>query len=136
MKSAAAPAKGRRGCGARTRHGSLCPAAAIKGTDRCLLHTSGVAHGMGQVGGARRKQYDVSKLEKFAPPRDAADMRKVLATMVIEMRSGAIDPGLATKIAFVCGVFLKAAENEVIEKVVAELDALKQKVYGTRGAKP
>ena len=129
------PERGRRGCTARTKSGSLCPAAAVRGSSFCLFHTKGIPSKLGQIGGPRRRQYDLSRLAKFEPPQDAADMRKILAVMVIEMRTGVIDPHLATRIAFVASTFLKAYESEELKNVQSEIDDLKKRILAQETAR-
>lgn len=121
-----------RHCSAITRAGKKCAAKPLVGTDRCLLHTGNNPSLLGLVGGKRRALFHPEGLVVFEIPENTADMRKILGSMVIEMRNGNIEPRLATQIAFVCQVFLKASENEVIDKVVAELEELKRKVNGTQ----
>lgn len=118
-------------CVGRTASGEPCRAATVRGTNRCLFHTRDKAAQAGREGGRPRAQYDTSKLKKFAPPESAADMRKLLATMVIEMRSGLIDVELATKVSYVASVFLKSAEQEDMKFVKAELEELKRRFGST-----
>ena len=117
-------------CTGRSAKGGHCGAPPIRGTKRCVLHTPGVASAVGKLGGMRARQFDVSRLQQFPPPENATDMRKLLAVMVIEMRTGKIDPHLATRIAFVAGTFLRSSEQEDIKYVREELEALKRKVLG------
>jgi hypothetical protein len=117
-------------CVGKTASGEPCRAATVRGTNRCLFHTRDKAAQAGREGGRPRFQYDTSKLKKFAPPENAADMRKLLATMVIEMRSGLIDVELATKISYVASVFLKSSEQEDMRLVKAELEELRARVLG------
>jgi len=97
------------------------------------MHTRGRAAQAGREGGRPRFQYDTSKLTKFKPPENAADMRKLLATMVIEMRSGLIDVELATKTSYVASVFLKSAEQEDMKFVKAELEEMKARFATVKG---
>jgi len=119
-------------CVAKTKSGEPCTAATVRGTDRCLFHTRNQASRIGREGGRPRFQYDVSRLKKFAPPESAADMRRLLATIVIEMREGKIEVELATKISYVASVFLKSSEQEDMKQVKEELAALRDKVMGKR----
>ena len=59
-------------------------------------------------------------------------MRRLLATIVIEMREGKIEVELATKISYVASVFLKSSEQEDMKQVKEELAALRAKVMGKR----
>ena len=79
-------------------------------------------------------QFDVSRLARFAPPENATDMRKMLAAMVIEMREGRIDLELATKVAYVAGIFLKSSEQEDMTYVKAELEELKRRLDARQAA--
>jgi hypothetical protein len=72
-------------------------------------------------------------LTKFAPPENPTDMRKILAATVIEMREGRIDLELATKTAYVAGIFLKSSEQEDMQKVKAELEELWARVGRKEG---
>ena len=114
-------------CTGKTASGGPCRAATVRGTQRCLFHTRDQASRIGREGGRPRFQYDVSKLKKFAPPKDAGEMRLLLSTMVIEMREGKIEVELATKVSYVASVFLKSAEQEDMRFVKAELEELKSR---------
>lgn len=61
-------------------------------------------------------------------------MRKMLAAMVIEMREGRIDLELATKTAYVAGIFLKSSEQEDMTYVKAELEELKRRLDARQAA--
>jgi len=115
-------------CSAKNASGDPCKAAPLKGTRLCPLHTKNRASLLGQRGGRPRVQFDVSRLTKFKPPENATDMRKMLAAMVIEMREGRIDLELATKTAYVAGIFLKSSEQEDMVYVKAELAELKSRL--------
>jgi hypothetical protein len=122
-------------CTGKTANGGPCRAATVRGTERCLFHTRDQASRIGREGGRPRFQYDVSKLAKFKPPKDAGEMRHLLATMIIEMREGKIEVELATKVSYVASVFLKSAEQEDMKFVKAELEELKNKLAATNAAR-
>ncbi len=120
-------------CAAKNASGDPCKAAPLKGSKLCSFHTKNRASLLGQRGGRPRVQFDTSRLTKFKPPENPSDMRKLLAAMVIEMREGRIDLELATKTAYVAGIFLKSSEQEDMAYVKAELAELQRRVGATGG---
>jgi hypothetical protein len=121
-------------CGAKNAEGKPCAAAAVRGTQRCLFHTKGQASRAGREGGRPKVRPDVSQLKKFTPPKDAGEMRLLLATMICEMREAKIDLELASKIAYVASVFLKSAEIEELKEVRTKVQELETRFAAVKGA--
>ena len=83
---------------------------------------SGRAAQLGRKGGRRRAIYAPARLKEFAAPKDAADLRDLLAQAIIEIRAGILDPKLANSISYLGASFLRAVELADIEARVAELE--------------
>ena len=114
-------------CTATTRSGKPCEAPPARGTKRCLMHTGDNASVLGAKGGRRRAVYNPSNLEAFAAPKTVSDMRQLLASTIVETRSGRIDPKVANTIAYLGTAFMNACELADLE---ARLQALEAKQGG------
>jgi hypothetical protein len=105
------------------RDGSDCGARALTGKECCALHADpGKAAELGRKGGRRRAIYAPDRLKDFAAPKDAADLRDLLAQSIIEMRAGMLDPKLANAISYLGMGFLRAVELADLEKRLADLE--------------
>lgn len=99
--------------------GVQCGAWAINGSDFCFSHEPSKAEakqlavragGMASLAAAgRHLQLKPVTLEA------AEDIKKLVATLVNEVRQDAIDPRAASCIGYLAGIFLKAHELAVIE---------------------
>ncbi len=108
-------------CGAKNKAGKPCGAAAIEGTNRCLMH-SGRAAELGSKGGRRRTVYSPENLKKFKAPRSAADLRDLLAQSIVEIRTGKMDPKLANAVGYVGASYLRALEVSDVEARLEKLE--------------
>lgn len=117
-----APKPGR--CTAKTRAGKPCQAPPLRGRRVCLLH-SGRASEMGSKGGRRRAVFNPQCLEQLPAPKTAAGMRDLLATSIMELRGGRLDPKMSNALSCLAASFLKALEISDLE---TRLDALERKV--------
>jgi len=111
-------------CQKTKRDRSQCGAHALTGEKYCALHSEpGKAALLGSKGGSRRKVYGQDGIEVFPAPKSAADLRDLLAHLIVEIRSGKVDPKLANSISYLGTGFLRALEVSGLEK---RLDALEQ----------
>jgi hypothetical protein len=99
----------------------------------CVLHTPGAASRAGKIGGRPRTVFDVSRLKKFPPAETTTDVRRLMAHRLNEVTDGILDPELGTKLFYMQSCLLRAAEQEAIEQVKAELEELKRRL-GARSA--
>ena len=110
-------------CRREKRDGSDCRARALIGKDYCSLHAEpGRAAELGRKGGRRRAIYAPDRLKDFAAPKDAADLRDLLAQSIIEIRAGVLDSKLANAISYLGMGFLRAVELADLEKRLVELE--------------
>jgi hypothetical protein len=117
-------------CIAKARSGEQCKSAPVRGKKKCLFHTGDNASQLGSKGGHRRAIYSPDGLTAFDPPKNAADLRDLLAVSIVEIRSGKLDPKLANSISYLGMGFLKAVEISDLE---ARLAALEKHQVGGRG---
>jgi hypothetical protein len=76
-------------CQRKKRDGSDCRARALSGKYSCALHLEpGRAAELGRKGGHRRAIYALGRLKEFAAPRNACDLRDLLAQSIIDIRAG------------------------------------------------
>ena len=109
-------------CTAKTAAGKRCTARPIRGGRLCWLHVPGNAERTGSLGGRRRRLFAPEKLEQFQPPASAKELEKILATALIELRAGRLDPRIASTLGYVGSAFLKAAELGSLEERLARLE--------------
>ena len=111
-------------CKKKKRDGSQCRAPTLTGEKYCALHSEpGRAALLGSKGGRRRIVYSQDGIEVFPAPKSAADLRDLLAHLIVEIRSGKLDPKLANSISYLGAGFLRALEVSGLEK---RLEALEQ----------
>jgi len=119
-----------RRCTAITRSGKSCQAAPVGGTKppRCLMHQPGVASLMGTRGGHRRAIFDPSGLVVFQPPKTTDELLEIIATMLIEIREGRMDPKVANSFIYGAACYFKGNEMKQLNEVCAEIAALKKRL--------
>jgi hypothetical protein len=99
-----------------------CRAPALAGKKHCSLHAEpGRAKELGSKGGRRRTLRPPDGLRDFAAPKNAADLRDLLAESIIEIRAGKLDPRVANALGYLGASYLRALE---VSDVEARLDAL------------
>jgi hypothetical protein len=108
-------------CRAKNNSGKPCSAPAVGGTNRCVMH-SGRAVELGRKGGRRRAVYKPDGLKEFPAPKNAADLRELLAQSIIEIRTGKLDPKLANSISYLGTGFLRALEISDLETRLLALE--------------
>ena len=67
---------------------------------------------LGRDGGRRRKHTYEQATEQIAPPESAADVRRMLAETMAEVKAGRMDPKVANTVAYVGTVLLRAYEAD------------------------
>ncbi len=103
-------------CKAKTRAGRPCQATPMVGKPFCLFHTSNFAVELGRKGGRHRAIFNPEDLERFEPPKTAAELVPLLAQTICEVRSGRIEPRIVNAVVYTSAAFLNALE-------IADLDA-------------
>jgi hypothetical protein len=94
-------------CHQKNSVGKPCGAPAVGGTNLCVMHSGGAAE-LGSKGGRRRTVYRPDSLKEFPAPKNAADLRDLLAQSILEIRTGKLDPKLANSISYLGTGFLRA----------------------------
>jgi len=84
---------------------------------------SGRAAELGSKGGRRRTVYSLEGVKKFDPPKNAAELRDLLAHSIVETRTEKLDPKLANSLAYLATGFLRALEVADLERRLAILEA-------------
>lgn len=115
------PLLGKR-CIAKARSGEQCKSAPMTGKKKCLFHTGDNAAALGARGGRRRAIFNPEGLEPFTAPKNAGNLRDLLAWSIVEIREGKLDPKLANSISYLGAGFLKALEFSDLEARLAALE--------------
>src|SRR6516164_6500920 len=100
-------------CKAKTKAGRPCAAPAVKGGESCALHSDPErAVQLGRKGGLRNRHTYEQSNEPVAPPESAADVKRMLAETMAEVKAGRIDPKVANTVAYLATVLLRAYEAD------------------------
>jgi hypothetical protein len=94
----------------------------MTGKKKCLFHTGDNAAALGARGGRRRAIFNPEGLEPFTAPKNAGNLRDLLAWSIVEIREGKLDPKLANSISYLGAGFLKALEFSDLEARLAALE--------------
>jgi len=115
------PANGK--CQAKTKAGRPCAAPAVRGGNYCALHADPErAAQLGRKGGAKnRRVYEPNEWEGSAP-RNACDVKNLLAETMADIRAGRMDPKLGTTLGYLGTSLLKAIETSDIEERLEKLE--------------
>jgi len=117
-------------CQKEKRDGRRCGARALSGKKHCALHADpGRASELGSKGGRRRTVYKSEDLKEFPAPKNAADLRDLLAESIVEIRTGKMDPKMANALGYIGASYLRAIE-------VSDLEAKLENLQGLLGAQP
>jgi hypothetical protein len=109
-------------CSAKNKAGKPCNAPAAGGTKRCVMH-SGRAAELGTKGGRRRAVYNLEKASEIPAPKNAAQLRDLLAQLILEVRTGKMDSKTANSISYLGMALLRAieaAENKMERPATGE----------------
>lgn len=119
-------------CQRTKRDGTQCGARALAGKDACAFHSDpSKAAELGGRGGRRRTVFAPESLKQFAPPKDAAELRDLLACSIVEIREGKLDPKLANSISYLGAGFLRALEASEIQP---RIEALEREIERAKAA--
>ena len=108
---------------ATTKAGRQCAAPAIRDGIYCALHSDPErAAQLGRKGGTKnRRVYEANEWEGSAP-RNACDVKNLLAEVMVEIRAGRMDPKLGTTLGYLGTSLLKAIETSDIEERLEKLE--------------
>jgi hypothetical protein len=99
-------------CKGVTKNGTACTAWATEG-GLCYFHANpDKAAQLGRNGGQRRKHAYEQSSEPVAPPESAADVRRMLAETMAEVKAGKMDPKVANTVVYAATVLLRAYEAD------------------------
>ena len=91
----------RKRCKGTKKDGAACTAWATEG-GLCYFHANpDKAVELGRSGGLRRQHTFEQPTEQIAPPESAADVRRMLAKVMADIRAGKMDPELGTTLGYV-----------------------------------
>jgi general stress protein YciG len=110
-------------CRATTKAGRQCAAPAIRGGIYCALHNDPErAVELGRMGGTRSRKVYESPDREIPAPRNACDVKNLLAEVMAEIRAGKMDPKLGTTLGYLGTSLLKAIEISDIEARLEKLE--------------
>jgi Family of unknown function (DUF5763) len=110
-------------CKAVTKRGKLCKARPTQ-NGFCVLHSApGLAAELGKRGGrrSRRSFAHVAELH-VEPPKTAADIQRMLAEAMVEIRQRRLDPKIGTTLGYLGTALLKAIELHELESRLAAIE--------------
>ena len=97
----------RRRCKGTKKNGTACTAWATEG-GLCYFHANpDKAAELGRNGGRRRQHTFEQPTEPVAPPESAAEVRRMLAEVMADIRAGKMDPKLGTTLGYVGTALLR-----------------------------
>src|SRR5262249_9581064 len=98
-------------CQGVTKNGAACTAWAMEG-GLCYFHANpDKAAQLGRNGGRRRQHSYEQSMEHIAVPESAADVRRILAETMAEVKAGRMDPKVANTLTYVATSFLVASHG-------------------------
>jgi hypothetical protein len=111
-------------CTATNRNGKPCGAASMTGRNVCYLHSqSGLAVQLGRRGGERRAVCLPTGIPEFSAPTNPAELRALVANVLVETRVGKLQPKIANSIALLAAVLIKATEHSELTARIKHLEA-------------
>ena len=112
-------------CRAKTKTGKACRALASE-NGLCALHAEpSRASDLGRRSGKARR-YAVNKSETelpFSIPETALDVRKALGRVMSDLLARKLDPRVASSMAYVANVMLRAIEVANLEERMSKLES-------------
>ncbi len=109
-------------CKATTVSGQPCQAKPHK-DGLCLFHSDPAkAAELGRKGGLRRQRTYQQPSEPVAPPESAADVKRMLAETMADIRSGRMDPKLGSTLGYLGTALLRAFELADFEERLERLE--------------
>jgi general stress protein YciG len=110
-------------CQAKTKAGRPCAAPAVRGGIYCALHNDpDRAAQLGRKGGANNRKVYAGNEREIPPPKNARDVKNLLAEAMAEIRAGKMDPKLGTTLGYLGTSLLKAIEISDIEERLEKLE--------------
>jgi hypothetical protein len=110
-------------CRAKTKAGSRCAAPAVRDGIYCALHNDPErAAELGRRGGTRSRKVYESPDREIPAPRNARDVKNLLAEAMAEICAGKMDPKLGTTLGYLGTSLLKAIEISDIEERLEKLE--------------
>jgi len=110
-------------CRATTKAGHQCAAPAIKGGVFCLLHADPTrAAELGRKGGMGNRHIYEDDGREVAAPRNASDVKDLLAEAMRAIRSGKMNPKRANALGYLGSSLLKAIEVADLEQRLERLE--------------
>ena len=111
-------------CGAKTKRGTDCRAAAVKGTSFCGLHGDPKrAVELGRMGGLRNRHYVDTEPVIINAPKTPEDVTNVLCRVMVDLRAKKMDPKMAHTLTYMTRVLIEAFAATNMQK---ELESLRQ----------
>jgi len=89
------------------------------------MHTPGNAQKAGMVGGRRRAIFNPDQLQQFSPPKNPSALLDVVATTIVDVRQGRMDPKAGNTIAVLAGVCHQLTRSATLEERVGALERKK-----------
>ena len=110
-------------CQANTKAGTPCSAPALKGKKHCALHENPQrAAQLGQAGGRQNRHCKPEPEDGLANPVTAAELRIFIAEAMVKLRSGRLEPKVATSLAYLAGPLLKVIEATELQDRISRLE--------------
>lgn len=109
-------------CRAKSRSGAQCKARVV--TDGlCAFHADpALAAKLGRKSGAARRGASTDLSLDVQPPTNASEVRELLGKTIAELLGRRLEPRMASAVAYLSGVFLKAVEVSSIEDRLTKLE--------------
>lgn len=105
--------------------GEQCGAYAVNGSDYCISHEPAMAgtKALAVKKGGRATQRTFPTLKRVRL-KGASDIKRLMGTLINEVRSGEIYPQDASCIGYLAGIFLRSSELSDFEKRLTNIEKL------------
>jgi hypothetical protein len=114
-------------CTAAKRDGTVCQAPARPGSRFCFFHDPATAAARRKAQSRGGRGHRMVTLPADTPDvkvEDGADVVKLIAETINQVRRGQIDPRVANTVAYLSNVLLAATGRREVESRIAELESL------------
>lgn len=114
-------------CAATKRGGGCCRAAALPGSRFCFFHSPKHAAARREaqsLGGRGNRMVTLPADAPDVKVEDCADVVKLLAETINQVRRGEIDPRVANAVGYLANILLAATGQGELESRIAELESL------------
>jgi hypothetical protein len=120
-------------CQARAKSGKPCQAAATAG-GLCFFHTNpNKASELGRVGGRNKRPSAVETLDPLPKLETAIAVRDAVAQLIADVYTGRLDPRIASGLAPLLSLQLRAIETTDLERRVVKVEKLLSKSKNASG---